>query len=55
MPQLNPTPWLYILLLTWLIFLVVLPPKIMAHVFPNMPHLHHIFNFQTNNWYWPWR
>nr|YP_009516312.1 ATP synthase F0 subunit 8 [Hyporhamphus quoyi]AYD91080.1 ATP synthase F0 subunit 8 [Hyporhamphus quoyi] len=37
MPQLNPAPWFAILVFSWLIFLTVIPPKVLAHSFPNEP------------------
>nr|AAQ03418.1 ATPase synthase subunit 8 [Brycon meeki]AAQ03420.1 ATPase synthase subunit 8 [Brycon meeki] len=54
MPQLNPTPWLSILVLSWLIFLTVIPPKILKHTFNKEPK----FNTQNSNnssWAWPWQ
>nr|QOW38111.1 ATP synthase F0 subunit 8 [Prionobrama filigera] len=37
MPQLNPLPWFGILMMTWLIFLTVIPMKVMKHTFNNKP------------------
>nr|WNH20754.1 ATP synthase F0 subunit 8 [Onuxodon fowleri] len=38
MPQLNPGPWLMILLFAWTVLMVVIPPKVMTHVFLNEPN-----------------
>nr|BBG74387.1 ATPase subunits 8 [Astronesthes lucifer] len=53
MPQLNPAPWFLILVFSWLIFLTVIPPKILAHTFPNEPTA---FSEKTKlePWNWPW-
>nr|WNH22808.1 ATP synthase F0 subunit 8 [Uroconger syringinus] len=53
MPQLNPTPWFAILIFSWLVFLIIIPTKIMNHKFNNEP------NTQTTKtplepWNWPW-
>nr|YP_008592419.1 ATP synthase F0 subunit 8 [Pseudorhombus cinnamoneus]AFC88446.1 ATP synthase subunit 8 [Pseudorhombus cinnamoneus] len=54
MPQLNPTPWFSILIFSWLIFLTILPPKILGHTFPNEPTPHSAQSPHTNSWNWPW-
>nr|ACV95834.1 ATP synthase subunit 8 [Stellifer illecebrosus] len=54
MPQLNPSPWLAILLFTWATFLIMLPPKIMAHTFLNEPALQNVVKPKTTPWNWPW-
>nr|QJS52764.1 ATP synthase F0 subunit 8 [Zenarchopterus buffonis] len=54
MPQLNPTPWFFILLMTWIVFLTIIPPKIMAHVFPNNPYIYSTKKTKTESWNWPW-
>nr|AAT81534.1 ATP synthase subunit 8 [Notarius bonillai] len=53
MPQLNPTPWLTILLFSWLIFLTVIPPKIMSHTFTNDTTLS-TKNLKSTPWDWLW-
>nr|YP_010390513.1 ATP synthase F0 subunit 8 [Gnathodentex aureolineatus]UPX00921.1 ATP synthase F0 subunit 8 [Gnathodentex aureolineatus] len=55
MPQLNPSPWFLILVFSWLVFLVILPSKIMAHSFPNAPTLHSTQKPEAESWSWPWR
>nr|NP_443389.1 ATP synthase F0 subunit 8 [Poromitra oscitans]BAB70239.1 ATPase subunit 8 [Poromitra oscitans] len=54
MPQLNPSPWLAILIFSWLIFLVFLPPKVLAHTFPNEPSAQSAESTRTQSWNWPW-
>nr|AAR13534.1 ATPase 8 [Synbranchus cf. marmoratus] len=54
MPQLNPSPWFNILVLSWLIFLTILPLKITAHTFPNEPQLKSMILTKTEPWNWPW-
>nr|YP_003457152.1 ATP synthase F0 subunit 8 [Thaumatichthys pagidostomus]BAI77226.1 ATPase subunit 8 [Thaumatichthys pagidostomus] len=55
MPQLNPTPWFAILMFTWLVFLTVLPPKVLAHNFPNEPNHEITEKSETRPWLWPWQ
>nr|BBC27494.1 ATPase subunit 8 [Trachinus draco]BBU26038.1 ATPase subunit 8 [Parapercis sexfasciata] len=54
MPQLNPAPWLAIFMFTWIVFLVVIPPKVMAHMFPNPPLSKETKKAETTAWAWPW-
>ncbi|NP_740144.1 ATP synthase F0 subunit 8 (mitochondrion) [Salarias fasciatus] len=54
MPQLNPAPWFMILFFSWLVFLTVIPPKILAHKFPNEPSLTTAEKTKTKSWTWPW-
>nr|AAP75245.1 ATP synthase 8 [Chromis multilineata]AGR91770.1 ATP synthetase subunit 8 [Chromis multilineata]AGR91772.1 ATP synthetase subunit 8 [Chromis multilineata]AGR91774.1 ATP synthetase subunit 8 [Chromis multilineata]AGR91776.1 ATP synthetase subunit 8 [Chromis multilineata] len=54
MPQLNPAPWFLIMVFSWLIFLTILPPKILAHLSPNEPTLQSTEKPQTESWNWPW-
>nr|YP_009990520.1 ATP synthase F0 subunit 8 [Centrolabrus exoletus]QNM99770.1 ATP synthase F0 subunit 8 [Centrolabrus exoletus] len=54
MPQLNPAPWLAILLFSWLIFLTFLPQKVLAHTFPNEPTSQSAESPKTEPWNWPW-
>nr|YP_010956319.1 ATP synthase F0 subunit 8 [Astronesthes nigroides]WMY89412.1 ATP synthase F0 subunit 8 [Astronesthes nigroides] len=53
MPQLNPAPWFAILVFSWLIFLTVIPPKVLAHTFPNEPTID-TEQTKTESWNWPW-
>nr|YP_009632695.1 ATP synthase F0 subunit 8 [Etheostoma flabellare]QBY36071.1 ATP synthase F0 subunit 8 [Etheostoma flabellare]QBY36084.1 ATP synthase F0 subunit 8 [Etheostoma flabellare]UZC55266.1 ATP synthase subunit 8 [Etheostoma flabellare] len=54
MPQLNPSPWFAILVFTWLIFLVIVPTKILAHTYPNEPTSQSTEKPKTEPWTWPW-
>nr|YP_010956761.1 ATP synthase F0 subunit 8 [Menticirrhus littoralis]WMY89867.1 ATP synthase F0 subunit 8 [Menticirrhus littoralis] len=54
MPQLNPSPWLAILIFSWMTFLVIIPPKVLAHTFPNEPTLQSTETFNMGTWNWPW-
>nr|WNH19830.1 ATP synthase F0 subunit 8 [Stomias danae] len=53
MPQLNPAPWFAILVFTWLVFLIVIPPKVLAHTYPHEPSLN-TEKTKTEPWNWPW-
>nr|YP_010379922.1 ATP synthase F0 subunit 8 [Forcipiger flavissimus]ABA11386.1 ATPase subunit 8 [Forcipiger flavissimus]ABA11388.1 ATPase subunit 8 [Forcipiger flavissimus]ABA11390.1 ATPase subunit 8 [Forcipiger flavissimus]ABA11392.1 ATPase subunit 8 [Forcipiger flavissimus]ABA11394.1 ATPase subunit 8 [Forcipiger flavissimus] len=54
MPQLDPAPWFKILVLSWFIFLTVIPPKIMAQVYPNELNPLGTKKPETKAWVWPW-
>uniref|UniRef100_A0AB39A6G2 ATP synthase complex subunit 8 n=1 Tax=Ophisternon sp. b AFMS-2024 TaxID=3231494 RepID=A0AB39A6G2_9TELE len=54
MPQLNPTPWFFILIFSWFIFLFILMPKIITHTFPNEPLSKITNQIKTEPWNWPW-
>nr|NP_443597.1 ATP synthase F0 subunit 8 [Beryx splendens]YP_003434420.1 ATP synthase F0 subunit 8 [Beryx mollis]ABI85283.1 ATP synthase F0 subunit 8 [Beryx mollis]ABK92194.1 ATP synthase F0 subunit 8 [Beryx splendens]BAB70291.1 ATPase subunit 8 [Beryx splendens] len=54
MPQLNPAPWFAILIFSWLIFLTFLPPKVLAHTFPNELTTQSTESPNTQAWNWPW-
>nr|YP_006666099.1 ATP synthase F0 subunit 8 [Acanthopagrus schlegelii]YP_009557832.1 ATP synthase F0 subunit 8 [Acanthopagrus schlegelii x Pagrus major]AFP93240.1 ATP synthase F0 subunit 8 [Acanthopagrus schlegelii]ALO64170.1 ATP synthase subunit 8 [Acanthopagrus schlegelii]QAX27201.1 ATP synthase F0 subunit 8 [Acanthopagrus schlegelii x Pagrus major]QKY75144.1 ATP synthase F0 subunit 8 [Acanthopagrus schlegelii x Pagrus major]QXN53067.1 ATP synthase F0 subunit 8 [Acanthopagrus schlegelii x Pagrus major] len=54
MPQLNPAPWFAILVFSWVTFLAILPPKVMAHIFPNEPTFQSTDTPKTQSWTWPW-
>nr|YP_003126983.1 ATP synthase F0 subunit 8 [Rhynchopelates oxyrhynchus]ARJ37245.1 ATP synthase subunit 8 [Terapon jarbua]BAH97874.1 ATPase subunit 8 [Rhynchopelates oxyrhynchus]BBU26012.1 ATPase subunit 8 [Rhynchopelates oxyrhynchus] len=54
MPQLNPAPWFAILVFSWLVLLVVIPPKVVAHTFPKEPTLQSAEKPKTEPWNWPW-
>nr|WNH23948.1 ATP synthase F0 subunit 8 [Prionotus stearnsi] len=54
MPQLSPSPWFAILVFSWLVFLVVLPPKVTAHQYPGEPALSSTNKPKTEPWPWPW-
>nr|BBG74491.1 ATPase subunits 8 [Parasudis truculenta] len=54
MPQLNPNPWFAILVFSWLVFLIVLPPKVLSHTFPNDPAAQSVEKPEHAHWFWPW-
>nr|YP_010873295.1 ATP synthase F0 subunit 8 [Betta coccina]WGV34515.1 ATP synthase F0 subunit 8 [Betta coccina] len=54
MPQLNPAPWLAILIFSWFVFLTIIPPKVMTHTFPNEPVFKSTKKSTTEPWNWPW-
>nr|YP_010892883.1 ATP synthase F0 subunit 8 [Philypnodon macrostomus]WJQ22652.1 ATP synthase F0 subunit 8 [Philypnodon macrostomus] len=54
MPQLNPAPWFTILVFSWLVFLMVLPQKVLAHTFPNEPTPQSTKKPAAESWNWPW-
>nr|WNH22652.1 ATP synthase F0 subunit 8 [Starksia starcki] len=54
MPQLNPAPWFAILVFSWLVFTTIIPPKVLAHTFPNEPTMIAAEEIQKNPWTWQW-
>nr|YP_009045826.1 ATP synthase F0 subunit 8 [Paracanthobrama guichenoti]AID07501.1 ATP synthase F0 subunit 8 [Paracanthobrama guichenoti]ANW36344.1 ATP synthase F0 subunit 8 [Paracanthobrama guichenoti] len=54
MPQLNPNPWFAILVFSWLIFLTIIPTKILSHTTPNEPSQMSEEKHKTEPWDWPW-
>nr|QUO98650.1 ATP synthase subunit 8 [Oryzias uwai] len=54
MPQLNPAPWFTVLVFTWLVFLIVIPQKVLAHKFPNEPASQNVQKTKSEFWPWPW-
>nr|WNH23899.1 ATP synthase F0 subunit 8 [Paraclinus fasciatus]WNH24014.1 ATP synthase F0 subunit 8 [Paraclinus nigripinnis] len=54
MPQLNPAPWFAILVFSWLVFLTIIPPKVLAHLYPNEPAMTDSEKTKTTPWNWPW-
>nr|WNH17906.1 ATP synthase F0 subunit 8 [Kuhlia sandvicensis] len=54
MPQLNPAPWFAILTFSWVVFLAILPSKVIAHTFPNEPTSQATKKAETDPWNWPW-
>nr|YP_010940070.1 ATP synthase F0 subunit 8 [Porochilus rendahli]WLN31573.1 ATP synthase F0 subunit 8 [Porochilus rendahli] len=54
MPQLNPSPWLAILLFSWLIFLTIIPNKVLKHTFNNESTALNIKKLTPHTWNWPW-
>nr|YP_009707746.1 ATP synthase F0 subunit 8 [Grammatobothus polyophthalmus]QES95364.1 ATP synthase F0 subunit 8 [Grammatobothus polyophthalmus] len=54
MPQLNPAPWLMILLFSWLVFLTIVPNKVMMYTSPNEITTQDEKLLGKNLWNWPW-
>nr|YP_003002343.1 ATP synthase F0 subunit 8 [Gillichthys seta]ACI23023.1 ATP synthase F0 subunit 8 [Gillichthys seta] len=54
MPQLNPAPWFAILVFSWLVFLTIIVPKTLNHIFPNEPSAQSTKTPKTNAWPWIW-
>nr|AAP75467.1 ATP synthase 8 [Pomachromis fuscidorsalis]QUJ18415.1 ATP synthase protein 8 [Pomachromis fuscidorsalis] len=54
MPQLNPTPWFAIMVFSWVVFLAIIPPKILAHTYPNEPAHQSSEKMMMEPWAWPW-
>nr|AAP75371.1 ATP synthase 8 [Neopomacentrus cyanomos] len=54
MPQLDPAPWFNILVLSWFIFISVLPLKVVSHTFPNDPSTLAADHLTSDVWAWPW-
>nr|BAK42061.1 ATPase subunit 8 [Crenuchus spilurus] len=54
MPQLNPAPWLTILIFSWLIFVLIIPTKIMKHMFINEITSTDVKKSKIMPWNWPW-
>nr|BAU45810.1 ATPase subunit 8 [Acanthocobitis sp. CBM-ZF-12678] len=55
MPQLNPAPWFAILVFSWLVFLTIIPTKVMNHISPNDPAILDSKKHKTESWDWPWQ
>nr|ASA40516.1 ATP synthase 8 [Crithagra burtoni]ASA40519.1 ATP synthase 8 [Crithagra burtoni] len=54
MPQLNPAPWFFIMILTWTTFSLIFQPKILTFVSMNPPSNKPITIPSTTPWTWPW-
>nr|WNH24450.1 ATP synthase F0 subunit 8 [Hygophum reinhardtii] len=54
MPQLNPSPWFAILIFSWLVFLTLIPIKVLSHTFPNEATTQSTETPKTHPWNWPW-
>nr|YP_007624388.1 ATP synthase F0 subunit 8 [Grus grus]ACN53674.1 ATP synthase F0 subunit 8 [Grus grus] len=56
MPQLNPNPWFFIMLTSWLTFSLILQPKLLSFTptnsLPNLPAP--TTTTKTTPWAWPW-
>nr|ABS00755.1 ATPase subunit 8 [Pastor roseus] len=54
MPQLNPSPWLFIMIITWLTFSLIIQPKLLSFTSTNPPHSKKPKTLKTTPWTWPW-
>nr|YP_097197.1 ATP synthase F0 subunit 8 [Batrachoseps attenuatus]AAU20634.1 ATP synthase F0 subunit 8 [Batrachoseps attenuatus]ABX46731.1 ATPase subunit 8 [Batrachoseps attenuatus] len=54
MPQLNPSPWLSIFLMSWLIYLIILLPKVGNLKVLNKTTTQSSNTIETQPWNWPW-
>nr|YP_010000993.1 ATP synthase F0 subunit 8 [Panurus biarmicus]QOD96931.1 ATP synthase F0 subunit 8 [Panurus biarmicus] len=54
MPQLNPNPWLFIMIISWMTFSFIIQPKILSFTSTNPPSDMLITIEPTTPWTWPW-
>nr|BDU14625.1 ATPase 8 [Buergeria japonica] len=54
MPQLNPEPWFFTLIISWSILMLLAPKKILNHTMLNDPSPKTI-KISPNPWIWPWQ
>nr|YP_011007728.1 ATP synthase F0 subunit 8 [Gobiobotia jiangxiensis]WAW79916.1 ATP synthase F0 subunit 8 [Gobiobotia jiangxiensis] len=54
MPQLNPDLWFLILVFSWVIFLTIIPTKVLNHMTPNEPAPMGEEKHKAESWAWPW-
>nr|ADO23123.1 ATP synthase F0 subunit 8 [Myioborus brunniceps] len=54
MPQLNPNPWFFIMLTSWLTFSLIIQPKLLSFVSMNQPSSKPPAAPSTTPWTWPW-
>nr|YP_009266787.1 ATP synthase F0 subunit 8 [Copsychus saularis]ANM47845.1 ATPase subunit 8 [Copsychus saularis]QOD98332.1 ATP synthase F0 subunit 8 [Copsychus sechellarum] len=54
MPQLNPNPWFFIMLTTWLTFSFIIQPKLLTFITMNPPSSKAPAAPKTTPWTWPW-
>nr|ADW93454.1 ATPase 8 [Brachymeles pathfinderi]ADW93458.1 ATPase 8 [Brachymeles pathfinderi] len=54
MPQLNPSPWFFILLLSWAVLLLIFKTKVLISMPHNNPMLPDLTTSHTTPWNWPW-
>nr|YP_009024534.1 ATP synthase F0 subunit 8 [Ciconia nigra]AAT72182.1 ATP synthase F0 subunit 8 [Ciconia nigra]AHH80553.1 ATPase subunit 8 [Ciconia nigra]AUW55345.1 ATP synthase F0 subunit 8 [Ciconia nigra]QGM79900.1 ATP synthase F0 subunit 8 [Ciconia nigra] len=54
MPQLNPSPWFSVMLLSWLILLLIIQPKLLSFTTTNQPSNTLPTTTKTTSWTWPW-
>nr|QOD97553.1 ATP synthase F0 subunit 8 [Lophotis ruficrista] len=54
MPQLNPNPWFFIMLMTWLTLSLIIQPKLLHFIPSNPPSTLTSTTSKTTPWSWPW-
>nr|AAM90368.1 ATP synthase 8 [Basileuterus lachrymosus]ADO22828.1 ATP synthase F0 subunit 8 [Basileuterus lachrymosus] len=54
MPQLNPNPWFFIMIASWLTFSLIIQPKLLSFVSMNPPSGKPPIAPSTTPWTWPW-
>nr|ABD58879.1 ATP synthase F0 subunit 8 [Burhinus grallarius] len=54
MPQLNPSPWFPIMLSSWLIYSLIIQPKLLSFTHTNTPSNKPFTSTKTTPWPWPW-
>nr|QOD97859.1 ATP synthase F0 subunit 8 [Glaucidium brasilianum] len=54
MPQLNPSPWLLIMLVSWYTFTIMMQPKISSFTLTALPSNKPLTTTNTTPWTWPW-
>nr|YP_010133051.1 ATP synthase F0 subunit 8 [Proterorhinus semilunaris]QWE36517.1 ATP synthase F0 subunit 8 [Proterorhinus semilunaris]QWE37270.1 ATP synthase F0 subunit 8 [Proterorhinus semilunaris]QWE37322.1 ATP synthase F0 subunit 8 [Proterorhinus semilunaris] len=54
MPQLNPTPWFIMLVSCWIVLLILIVPKVLAHTYCNSPAHQSAHVPNTTSWAWLW-
>nr|ABS00701.1 ATPase subunit 8 [Aplonis minor]ABS00703.1 ATPase subunit 8 [Aplonis panayensis] len=54
MPQLNPGPWFFIMLTSWLTFSLIIQPKLLSFITMNPPSNKTPETPKTTPWTWPW-
>nr|QDX07544.1 ATP synthase F0 subunit 8 [Callopanchax toddi] len=55
MPQLNPAPWFFIMVTSWLVFLMLVMPKVLAHPVYNDLCTKSTKKMEMTPWSWPWQ
>nr|ABA11026.1 ATPase subunit 8 [Calotomus carolinus]ABA11030.1 ATPase subunit 8 [Calotomus carolinus]ABA11032.1 ATPase subunit 8 [Calotomus carolinus]ABA11034.1 ATPase subunit 8 [Calotomus carolinus]ABA11036.1 ATPase subunit 8 [Calotomus carolinus] len=54
MPQLNPYPWLKIMVYTWMLLMIILPPKVISFLYSKDPITKKSKEPKGPPWSWPW-
>nr|YP_009504808.1 ATP synthase F0 subunit 8 [Strix uralensis]APC61662.1 ATP synthase F0 subunit 8 [Strix uralensis]AWM99509.1 ATP synthase F0 subunit 8 [Strix uralensis]AWM99522.1 ATP synthase F0 subunit 8 [Strix uralensis]BAE78573.1 F0-ATP synthase subunit 8 [Strix uralensis japonica] len=54
MPQLNPSPWLSMMLIAWLALSLIIQPKLLSFTSTNPPSHKTPTPSKTTPWTWPW-